>query len=135
MIENEETSAGDFLDKMHQNLVDNGIIEDADQINYMAVRKGDLFPRFSKDVKWIEWNPSGAAKGLRDEPQLEFSMLMSPFNQYFTWQTTQIDQLIEVSDNMVHFKTRNSEYKLFKGTMDFFKSDEHQTLVMEFINS
>ena len=39
---------------------------------------------------------------------------MSPFNYFTTWQTTVVTEIITNEDNFVHFKTMNSEYKLYK---------------------
>ena len=39
---------------------------------------------------------------------------MSPFNDFFTWQTTQITEIIDKEENHLQFKTKNSEYILTK---------------------
>jgi hypothetical protein len=39
---------------------------------------------------------------------------MSPFNEFFTWQTTTITEIVEQMDNYIKFKTTNSNYELFK---------------------
>ncbi len=128
------TPIGEFIDNVKKQYEEAGLMETADEINWMAVRKGDIFPRYSKDVKWIEWGDDLRAKELLDEPAIALSMLMSPFNGAFTWQTTPIEELILVTEKKIHFKTTNSEYMLFKGNMDLFKSKEHVTMVQEFIN-
>jgi len=38
--------------------------------------------------------------------------LMSPFNQFFTWQTTKIIGILENQENFIKFKTKNSTYVL-----------------------
>jgi len=38
---------------------------------------------------------------------------MSPFNDSFTWMTTSVTEIIEETNNFVHFKTENNEYKLY----------------------
>ena len=44
------------------------------------------------------------------------SLLMSPFNHFFTWQTTVVTEIIasEPDSSYIKFKTENSTYELFK---------------------
>ena len=42
------------------------------------------------------------------------SLIMSPFNQYFTWQTTLVTEIIEQRKDYIKFKTGNSNYELSK---------------------
>ena len=75
------------------------------------------------------------SKELHDDPALELSMIMSPFNEFFTWKTTPIAELIEVTDTKVHFKTGSgSEYLLLKGDMELFKSEEYIKIIDNFHN-
>jgi len=39
---------------------------------------------------------------------------MSPFNNFFTWQTTVITEILEVSDDLIVFDTENSRYHLYR---------------------
>jgi hypothetical protein len=39
---------------------------------------------------------------------------MSPFNQFFTWQTTTITEIVEEREDYIKFKTQNSNYELHK---------------------
>ena len=48
------------------------------------------------------------------EPAIGRSLLMSPFNNFFTWQTTTVTEIIEESADLVVFKTQNSNYTLRK---------------------
>lgn len=89
-----------------------GILEN--EFNYRLVRKHDGLTKQSKDVKYIEWNSNLFAKELHRNPEIGYSLIMSPFNKYFTWQTTEIVELIENKPEYIHFKTKNSEYELFK---------------------
>jgi len=75
----------------------------------------DDFFKSSLNIKWVEWEENSLqGKELHDNPQIGFSLLMSPFNAFtFTWQTTPILEIIESKDDYVHFKTKNSEYKLY----------------------
>jgi hypothetical protein len=91
----------------------NGLIEDFTE-GYKLVRKHDNLTKLSKDIYWIEFNEEGRFKAKHEEPAVERSLIMSPFNAAFTWQTTIITELLEVREDYVHFKTQNSEYELFK---------------------
>jgi hypothetical protein len=39
---------------------------------------------------------------------------MSPFNAFFTWQTTDITEIVEERDEYIKFKTKNSVYELIR---------------------
>jgi len=39
---------------------------------------------------------------------------MSPFNDFYTWQTTVITEIVEQKEDYIKFKTNNSVYELFK---------------------
>ena len=38
---------------------------------------------------------------------------MSPFSFAFTWQTTEVTEILEEKENYVKFKTKNSEYEFY----------------------
>jgi hypothetical protein len=65
---------------------------------------------------WLEWNEEGRFKEKHDKPAAGRSLLMSPFNEYFTWQTTAVTEIVASSEDgsYIKFKTRNSNYELFK---------------------
>jgi hypothetical protein len=63
---------------------------------------------------WLEWNEDRSFKSKHDEAMVNRSLLMSPFNDFFTWQTTPITEIIEQRDGYIKFKTENSIYELFK---------------------
>jgi hypothetical protein len=81
---------------------------------WKLVRESDGLTKTSSEVKWIEWNDSGA-KELHDFPAVGTSLIMSPFNIYFTWQTTQVTEILYMEeDGSVRFRTKNSVYTLTK---------------------
>ena len=82
--------------------------------NWKLVRKRDGLTKHSVDVIWIEFNENGTFKAKYDEPAVDRSLIMSPFNQFFTWQTTPITEIVEEQDDYIKFKTQNSNYKLWK---------------------
>tara|TARA_R110000796_G_scaffold228694_1_gene345922 strand:+ start:295 stop:669 length:375 start_codon:yes stop_codon:yes gene_type:complete len=83
--------------------------------NWKLVRKRDDLTKHSVDVMWIEFKGDGTFKAKHTKPAIGRSLMMSPFNQLFTWQTTTITEIIkERFDGYVMFKTENSTYELSK---------------------
>ena len=89
-----------------------GLVDD--KLNWRLVREGDGLNKKSKAIMWLEWNKNGTFKSKHDEPAVGRSLIMSPFNHFFVWQTTTITELIEIKDDYIKFKTENSTYELFK---------------------
>jgi hypothetical protein len=81
---------------------------------WKLVRERDGLTKQSGDVMWIEWNENGRFKSKHDNPDLGRSLLMSPFNMFFTWQTTVITGILEQREDYICFDTENSRYELFK---------------------
>ena len=84
------------------------------EMNWKLVREGDGLTKQSKGVMWIEWNEEGRFKEKHDEPAIGRSLIMSPFNDFFTWQTTDITEIVEQREDYIKFKTQNSNYELWK---------------------
>jgi hypothetical protein len=85
-----------------------------DKPNWKLVRERDGLTKHSVDVMWIEFNDEGRFKSKHDEPAIGRSLLMSPFNQFFTWQCTTITEIVEERKDYIKFKTQNSNYELWK---------------------
>jgi hypothetical protein len=92
--------------------VEQGVIEN--EFNWKLVRESDGLTNQSKEITWLEFDDEGKFKERHDEPGIGRSLLMSPFNQFFTWQTTPITEIIEQEYHYIKFKTQNSNYKLSK---------------------
>ena len=84
------------------------------KMNWKLVRERDGLTKQSNDVMWLEFNEEGRFKAKHDKPAVGFSLIMSPFNNYFTWQTTTITEIVEEKEEYIKFKTLNSNYELFK---------------------
>ena len=82
--------------------------------NWKLVRERDELTKESKEVMWVEWNEEGRFKERHDKPAIGYSLIMSPFNQFFTWQTTSITEIVEEREDYIKFNTRNSVYELWK---------------------
>ncbi len=83
-------------------------------MNWKLVRERDGLTKQSNAIMWVEFNDEGRFKSKHDEPTIGRSLIMSPFNDYFTWQTTTITEIVEQTNSYVKFKTQNSNYELFK---------------------
>jgi len=84
------------------------------QYNWKLVRERDGLTKQSEKVMWIEFYNDGRFKERYDEPLVGRSLIMSPFNDFFTWQTTSITEIVEQREDYIKFKTMNSNYELFK---------------------
>ena len=99
-------------DNVFKIAVEQGVIEN--EFNWELVRERDGLTKQSKEITWIEWNDEGRFKAKHDEPAIGCSLLMSPFNDFFTCQTTQVPEITEQSADLIVFKTQNSNYTLRK---------------------
>ena len=93
------------------------ILQDAEEqgiFNWKLVREQDGLIMKSKSIKWLEFNADGTFKKQFQKAAIGRSLIMSPFNQFFTWQTTNVTEIIEQRDDYIKFKTQNSDYQLYK---------------------
>ena len=97
--------------KIPLNLID-GVLEN--EFDWKLVRERDGLTKQSKEVMWLEFDEVGRFKAKHDKPAVGRSLIMSPFSRYFTWQTTDITEIVEERDGYVKFKTENSNYELWK---------------------
>jgi hypothetical protein len=86
------------------------------EFNWRLVREGDGLNKKSKAIIWLEFNDEGRFQAKHDEPAIGRSLLMSPFNHFFTWQTTVITEILDSTEDLsyIKFRTENSIYELFK---------------------
>lgn len=84
------------------------------KFNWKLVRERDGITKQSERILWVEWNEDCRFKSKHDEPAIDRSLIMSPFNDFFTWQTTPITEILEQQEGYLKFKTENSIYELFK---------------------
>jgi len=83
-------------------------------IQYKLVRERDGLVMQSEDIKWLEFHENGKYKATFKEIAVDRSLIMSPFNEFFTWQTTPVTEIIEQKEDYIKFATKNSIYELFK---------------------
>lgn len=82
--------------------------------NYRLVRERDNMMCTSLAIKWIEFDEEGKYKADFEDIAVGRSLLMSPFNYHFTWQTTPVTEILSKEKNYIRFATENSIYELFK---------------------
>jgi len=82
--------------------------------NYRLVRERDGLINKSFAIKWLEFDDEGRYKADFQSAAIGRSLIMSPFNIYYTWQTTQVTEILEEKDNYIRFATENSIYELFR---------------------
>lgn len=82
--------------------------------NWKLTRHRDGLTKHSVDILWIEFNENGTFKAKHEDFAIGRSLLMSPFSDFFTWQTTPITKIIAATadSSYVKFETENSEYEL-----------------------
>ena len=100
------------LEEILQEVEEQGVIEN--EFNWKLAREQDGLTVKSKGIKWLEFNEDGTFKEQFQEGAIDRSLIMSPFNQFFTWQTTNVTDIIEQRDGYIKFKTKNSNYELYK---------------------
>lgn len=91
--------------------VEQGVIEN--EFKYKLVRERDGLINQSKEIKWLVFDENGRYKADYQEAEVGRSLIMSPFNAFFTWQTTIVTEIVEQKEGYVKFKTANSNYELF----------------------
>jgi hypothetical protein len=92
--------------------IEQGVIEN--EFNWKLVRERDGLENQSKEVMWVEWTEEGRFKARHDEPAIGRSLIMSPLNRFFSWQTTSLTEVLEEKENYLKFRTNNSVYELWK---------------------
>jgi hypothetical protein len=86
------------------------------EYNWKLVREHDGLTKKSKDILWLEWDENGRFKEKHNDIAVGRSLIMSPFNDFFTWQTTSVTEILGFpkDSSYIKFKTKNSVYELFK---------------------
>lgn len=88
----------------------------------------DTFIKSSEDIRWIEWK-DGRGHKLHEEPEINRSLMMSPFSESHTWLTTAISRFTKNNENNFEFETINSTYKLNKINDDMQKQEHSETTI------
>jgi hypothetical protein len=103
----EEQLKGKRLTKIKKQMIKNFIYLGCSPCSvdfYYRLTRTDGLVKKAKRVRWITFDEQERFNDI----QVGRSLLMSPFNHHFTWQTTLVTEVL--ADGI--FKTENSEYKL-----------------------
>lgn len=83
-------------------------------MNYKLVRERDGLTHHARQIGWIEFKEDNTFKKKHDEPAIGRSLMLDPHRFTFTWLTTSVTEIVEQRDDYIKFKTRNSNYELWK---------------------
>jgi hypothetical protein len=73
----------------------------------------EKFIRIAETIRWVERREDGVIKEVHeDNPQVGFTLIISPYQPENTYQTKTITEIIINTRILVHFKIIDSEYKL-----------------------
>jgi len=81
---------------------------------WKLVRERDNLTKYSDGIIWMEWNEDRTFKAKHEHIGVGHSLLMSPFNDAFSWQTTEIVDFHVREEGGWCFETKNSNYILYK---------------------
>jgi|TARA_R110000782_G_scaffold260726_3_gene352059 hypothetical protein len=77
-------------------------------MSYKITRLGDEKEFQTEGYKFIEFDDEGEAKGYVDSPKIGASLIIPPYNMFYTWMTSAITEVIDEHS----FLTKNSNYKI-----------------------
>ena len=83
-------------------------------MKYKLVRERDGLTHHARQIGWIEFKEDSTFKEKHDEPAIGRSLMLDPHRFSFTWLTTNVTEIVEQRDDYIKFKTRNSNYELWK---------------------
>ena len=81
---------------------------------YKLVRERDGLTKYGQEMGWIEFHENGTFKEKHNEPAIGRSCILDPHRISFTWLTTSVTEIVEQREDYIKFKTRNSNYELWK---------------------
>ena len=97
-------------------IITEGMTEDlyCDECNfkYKLIRSDGLQKR-GDHLTFVEWNDNTTFKEGHNEPAIGRSVLLDGNRFNYTWMTTTIKKIVEMSENYIKFETENSTYELF----------------------
>ena len=82
-------------------------------MNILTKPSNPKFKSIADILKWVERYKDGKVKKVHDcNPKIGFTLIMAPYIPKATYQTKPIIEFIENTESFIHFKTKDSEYKL-----------------------
>lgn len=77
---------------------------------YKIIRKNDNKEFISETFKFVIFDEVGRGTKLVDNIELDSSLILPPFSIFHLWLTSKITEIITNELELIHFKTKNSEY-------------------------
>lgn len=77
------------------------------------IRKLDGLIKTSRAYKFLEFGANGTCIKSHDKIKVGYSLILSPFNPGYIWQTTLITKILKKKKGYIQFETQNSSYELF----------------------
>ena len=97
-------------------IISEGMTEDlyCDECNFKyKLIRSDGLQKKGDHLTFVEWNDNTTFKEGHNEPAIGRSVLLDGNRFNYTWMTTTIKKIVEMSENYIKFETENSTYELF----------------------
>lgn len=102
------------MSKFNSKIVGADIENLTSKYKWKLVRQHDGLTKTANDIVWIEWDEDGFFKDKYNDIAVGRSLVMNAFFPVFTWQTTEVTEIIQNNGGYIKFKTKNSTYELFE---------------------
>ena len=89
-----------------------------------VLEREDGLCKTSDQVHWIEFDDSERGVAAHKNPGIGRSCLLGQIGPFFTWQTTVVTDILEESENLVKFTTKNSAYTLRQIEIETWKKEQ-----------
>ena len=101
-----ECDSIDFLAKQEQEM------DKHKDRKYALHKEEDGSIKYGDDALWIEWNEDRTFKLSHHEPEVGRSLILDGNRMNYTWLTTQVQEILETTEDHIKFRTKNSTYEL-----------------------
>ena len=85
---------------------------------YALRKEEDGSIKYGDQAVWIEWNEDRTFKLSHHEPEVGRSLVLDGNRMNYTWLTTQVQEILEVSEVSIKFRTKNSTYELIDNKIE-----------------
>ena len=81
-------------------------------MKYKLIRESDGLTIEGSKIAWIEWGEYDTAVASHNKIEVGLSLLVDPQRVSYTWLTTVVTEVLEESEELIKFRTKNSTYEL-----------------------
>ena len=78
---------------------------------YKIIRKNDNKEFITDSFKFVVFDSLGLGTKLIDNIEIDTCLILPPYSMITIWMTSLITEIIQ-NDEIIHFKTKNSEYMI-----------------------